>query len=78
MTLLQIKPSQGKSHDQINTRLRYVFLTELPEMGRLSLFLEAVRSLFFRTFQFRFKQSIKVSVFKISVSLFFVGTERVS
>jgi hypothetical protein len=47
-------------------------------MGRLSLFLEAVRSLFFRTFQFRFKQSIKVSVFKISVSLFFVGTERVS
>ena len=52
--------------------------SELPDLGRLSVFLEAVRSLFFGTFQFRFKQSIKVSVFKISVSLFFVGTERVS
>ena len=56
----------------------FALISELPDLGRLSVFLEAVRSLFFGTFQFRFKQSIKVSVFKISVSLFFVGTERVS
>ena len=42
---------------------KMAYLPELPELGRRSVFSEAVRSSFFDTLQFRFKQSIKVSVF---------------
>ena len=48
----------------------YVPYPELPELGRRSVFSEAVRSSFFDTLQFRFKQSIKVSVFKYQYHFF--------